>query len=89
LSYFTGSVPVQSNADWKPTSNPICAQVRVIASVLNIRQGPGTQYPVIHKAKKGDTYNVTANIHDWHEVILDDHRKGYAFGNRGQYLELI
>jgi GH25 family lysozyme M1 (1,4-beta-N-acetylmuramidase) len=78
LSYFTGI-----------NDHPIIAQVRVIASALNIRQGPGPQYPVITVAPKGKVYNVTGNLNDWHEVIVDDHTKGYAYGNNGTYLELI
>lgn len=89
IEYFTGAVPAV-DADWTPTSNPICAQVRVIASALNIRKGPGNQYPVLQVAPKGKIFNVTANINDWHEVILDNKGgKGYAFGNNGTYLELI
>ncbi|MDP4087120.1 MAG: GH25 family lysozyme [Bacillota bacterium] len=91
LEWFTGAAQAQpASIGWIPTSNPICAQVRVIASALNIRQGPGTQYPIVQVAKKGKIFNVTANINDWHEVILDNNgSKGYAYGNKGTYLELI
>lgn len=70
--------------------HPIIAQVRVITGALNIRQGPGTQFPVLEVAQKGKIFNVTGNINDWHEVILDNNgHKGYAFGNKGTYLELV
>jgi uncharacterized protein YgiM (DUF1202 family) len=73
----------------QPASHPIIAQVQVIASALNIRTGPGPQYPVITVAPKGRIYNVTGNLNDWHEVIVDSKTKGYAYGNNGTYLKLI
>ena len=88
IEYFTGALPA-ANVDWTPSSNPICAQVKVITDYLNIRQGPGNQYPVITTAKKDKIYNVTANINDWHEVIINSTTKGYAFGKNGTYLELV
>jgi hypothetical protein len=67
----------------------IIAQVEVIADKLNIRTGPGTSYNIIKTVPKGTIFNVTANVNDWHEVIVDDHTKGYAFGNNGTFLSLI
>lgn len=72
------------------TGNPIVAKVQVIVDTLNCRQHPDVNSPVLFVAKKGDVYNVTANINDWHEVIIDnDGHNGYLFGNNGQYLSLI
>lgn len=65
-------------------------QVRVISTALNIRKLPNPQAPILKVANKGDVFNVTANINDWHEVLLDNKgTKGYAFGNNGTYLELV
>lgn len=81
LEWFTGKVAAPEH--------PIIAQVKVIASALNVRKGPGPNYPVICVLTKGKILNVTGNLNDWHEVIVDSHTKGYAFGNNGTYLELI
>jgi len=43
----------------------------------------------IEKAVKGRMYNVTANIKDYHRVILDDHRQGWIKGENGKNLELL
>lgn len=80
LSYFTGKVV---------NDHPIIAQVEVIASALNIRQQPNSQSPIFEVAPKGKIFNVTGNLNDWHEIIVNDHTKGYAFGNNGTYLKLI
>lgn len=86
LSTFNGGKPLE----WFTGKNGIIAQVKVIANALNIRQGPGTQYPVLQVAAKDKIFNVTGNLNDWHEVLLDDKgNKGYAFGNKGLYLELV
>jgi lysozyme len=72
------------------TGNPIVAKVEVIADSLNCRQHPDVNSPVLFVAKKGQQYNVTANINDWHEVIIDnDGYNGYLFGNNGSYLSLV
>jgi hypothetical protein len=72
------------------TGNPIVAQVKVIADNLNCRQLPDINSPVLFVTKKGQVYNVTANVHDWHEVIIDNNgHNGYLFGNNGKYLSLV
>jgi GH25 family lysozyme M1 (1,4-beta-N-acetylmuramidase) len=72
------------------TGNPIVAKVEVIADSLNCRQHPDVNSPILFVAKKGQVYNVTANINDWHEVIIDnDGHNGYLFGNNGTYLSLV
>jgi LysM repeat protein len=73
-----------------PASNPIIAQVKVIATSLNIREQPNPQSKILEVAPQGKVFNVTGNINDWHEVILDNNgHKGFAFGNNGKYLELV
>lgn len=72
------------------TGNPIVAKVEVIVDSLNCRQHPDVNSPVLFVAKKGQLYNVTANINDWHEVIIDNQgHNGYLFGNNGTYLSLV
>jgi len=41
------------------------ASVTVIASALNMRQGPGANYPVIYVAPLGETLNVLATAPGW------------------------
>jgi lysozyme len=97
--FFDGTVsvvaPVISDNNTKypvkpvSTGNPIVSKVYVIVNALNCRQHPDVNSPVLFVAKKGDSFNVTANINDWHEVIIDnDGYNGYLFGNNGQYLSL-
>lgn len=72
------------------TGNPIVAKVKVIADALNCRQHPDPNSPILFVTKKGEVYNVTAYINDWHEVIIDNNgHNGYLFGNNGKYLSLI
>jgi GH25 family lysozyme M1 (1,4-beta-N-acetylmuramidase) len=72
------------------TGNPIVAKVEVIVDYLNCRQQPDSNSPVLFVARKGQQFNVTANIDDWHEVIIDnDGYNGYLYGNNGAYLSLI
>jgi len=74
----------------QPTAGGIIGVVRVKVDGLNIRTGAGTDYRVIDKAVKGRAYNVTANVKDWHEIILDNEgHKGWVFGSNGNYLELL
>lgn len=73
----------------QPLPSGIIGQVRVTASSLRIRKGPGTNYAAVGFAKTGRVYNVTANVNDWHEIIIDAHTKGWVFGNNGQYLALV
>ena len=79
------------NVEQPQTSGGIIGTVRVIADNLNIRSGAGTQYVSIGKAEKGKLYNVTANVSDWHKIILadNDFREAWVFGNNGQYLSLV
>lgn len=70
-------------------SHPIIAQVEVIVDALNIRDGASADAKIIGVAKKDNIYNVTGNINDWHEIIVDDAHKGFVFGNNGKYLSLI
>jgi predicted double-glycine peptidase len=56
-----------------PTS-PIGAQtvnvkrIRVTASSLNVRQGPGTNYPVVDGVTMGQEYNLLSETNGWGEI---------------------
>lgn len=40
-------------------------KAKVTANVLNIRKGPGTNYPVVGSVKKGEVYTIVEEQGDW------------------------
>jgi len=61
-----------------PTSPELMAIVQ--AEVLNVRSGPGTNYPVIASVKQGDSLQVMARNQDanWIEIMLSSGRRGWV-----------
>lgn len=57
----------------------------VLATILNIRSGPGTTYTVISKLSQGTKVLVTGKTGYWYRVTLSDGRTGYA---SSQYIKL-
>jgi N-acetylmuramoyl-L-alanine amidase len=58
----------------------ISEKVAVISgSVVNIRSGPGTDFPALSKASFGASFNVTARQGDWYQIALND-RTGWVAG---------
>lgn len=41
------------------------------------------------KLEKGKMYNVTANVNDYHCLIISDGEKGWVCGENGTNLELV
>lgn len=64
---FTG--PVTPTAG-KPIS--VSGQVTITGSVVNIRTGPGTNFPVVTKVNKGATVTVKEAAFGWYKVLLSD-----------------
>lgn len=54
-----------------PGSNPFQSVV-VTGSVVNLRQGPGTQYAVVGSARSGDTLLVTGEAPDWYRIYVPE-----------------
>lgn len=54
-----------------PPSNPFNS-LTVTGSVVNLRQGPGTQYAVVGRAYAGDSLLVTGETLDWYRVYLPE-----------------
>jgi len=54
-----------------PGTNPF-QQVLVTGNVVNLRQGPGTQYSVVGSARAGDTLLVTGEAPDWYRVYIPE-----------------
>ena len=48
----------------------------VTASLLNVRSGPGTKFPIVATVKKNEYIRVFAGIGDWYVVQLDSNYIG-------------
>ena len=48
----------------------------VTASLLNVRSGPGTKFPVVATVKKNEYIRVFAGIGDWYVVQIDSNYIG-------------
>lgn len=64
-------------ATLEPTAVP---EVTVIVNVLNVRAGPGTEYPVVAKIKKGESFQVFGQNADktWLEIRLSGGGTGWV-----------
>jgi TolB protein len=63
------------------TTNDSSAQAKVLASSLNVREGPGVDYPVVGVAYAGEFLNIvgTSNSH-WVQVVTTNGRTGWISG---------
>ncbi len=61
----------------KTTSTGIVA---IQSGRLNIRRGPGADYPVIATAAKGDVLSIVEEPEEWCKIRLSDGEVGYACG---------
>lgn len=57
-----------------PTPTPVVPTLRVIGERVNVRQGPGTNYPVIGQARRDETYEITGRnpLGGWWEFKYRD-----------------
>lgn len=60
--------------------HPIQQYVRVTASMLNVRTGPGVGHPRIHQLPFGTTAPVVDSRNGWQRVIFDTGRVGWVSG---------
>jgi len=51
-----------------------------VSSYANIRQGPGTSYPVITKVKNGTVLGAVDSLGGWYKVLLADNSTGWISG---------
>ena len=58
-------------------------QATVNTAALNVRQGPGTDTPVIAVVNAGDTLSVTGRnaAASWYRISLEDSRQGWVSGS--------
>lgn len=59
-------------------AEPMFGLVVTQETPLNVRSGPGTEYPIIGKAAKDTALLVTDNAGEWAQVRLPDGSAGYA-----------
>jgi len=60
-------------------------EAEVIASRLNVREGPSTDYPAICKLEKGQTVTVMGKLGDWYAIYNPD--TGVVGAVDGRYIE--
>jgi Bacterial SH3 domain len=75
----TTITPTATPVPLAPVTNP---QV-VASSALNVRSGPGTDYPIIAALQQSEIANITGkNTNgDWWEISLADGQTGWVFGS--------
>ena len=50
----------------------VSGAVTVSGNVVNVRTGPGTNFPVVAKVKRNDTLTVKEQAFGWYKVVLPD-----------------
>ena len=76
-----------------PTNTPVPPQVQVTANVVNLRAGPGTNYPSVGKGQKGQIFDILAKNQQgsWFQIsvngksawVINDARWTSAIGDMG------
>lgn len=52
-----------------------------VSSYANIRQGPGTSYPIITQVKNGTVLGTIGSSGGWYQVLLADNSRGWISGS--------
>ena len=58
--------------------------VKITANVLNVRQGPGTNYPLVTKIGLNEQHNVLAQQNGWYKIKVNN-QEGWVSGDYVQY----
>ena len=77
--------PLQESVSATPTSS-IHSWGIVTATALNVRSGPGINYPVMGKFSDGDCVEVLASSNGWLQAMLPDGQLGWS---SGRYVNLV
>lgn len=84
----TTTTPVTETVSITPTATPVpLAPVTgpqvVASSALNVRSGPGTDYPIIAALQQSEIANITGKNGggDWWEISLANGQNGWVFGS--------
>lgn len=56
----------------EPVPNNPFQTVVVTGRIVNLRQGPGTQYAVVGSAHAGDSLLVTGEAPDWYRIYVPE-----------------
>lgn len=72
---------VNEQAVYINTKADVKQEVIVNVTTANIRQGPGTTYPVVSKVKSGTILGFISSSGGWYEVLLADNSRGWISGN--------
>jgi uncharacterized protein YgiM (DUF1202 family) len=58
----------------------IFPELTVVATILNIRSGPGGGFSIIGQCKKGDRFQILDKNNDWIKIKLEDKKEGWVYG---------
>jgi len=47
---------------------------------MNVRNGPGTEYQIIHKLTKGATYEIIEESNNWYQIEINSETEGWIAG---------
>ena len=67
----------QTKSTYKSFTNSF--NVSVIRNIVNIRKGPGTNYPILTTAKKSTKLKVIGKNGNWYQIILPDGKIGWIY----------
>lgn len=72
--YAPSTVHITTPSAPKPTGTPGGAAqgVVVTANGVNVRTGPGTNFPVVTQVNKGDVVTLKDQAFGWNKVVLGD-----------------
>lgn len=71
--FITG--PISPTGPIMPTAGtptPVSGTATITANNVNVRTGPGTNFPVVSKVKKGTTMTIKDEAFGWYKVVLPD-----------------
>ncbi|WP_349407988.1 SH3 domain-containing protein [Pseudalkalibacillus sp. SCS-8] len=54
--------------------------VALLHDGTNLRSGPSTSHPVIHRGDMGDQFPLVAKVGDWYKIRLENNKEAYVAG---------
>lgn len=78
---LTADTPVPTEAAPTPTPEP-AAKAVVNTNTMNVRSGPGTNYPIVGRVPRGTTFDITGRnaAGDWWQVCCVNNQNGWVVG---------
>lgn len=67
--------------EYTPTAGTmmgVSGKATITGSSVNIRTGPGTNFPVVTKVKKGATVTIKEQAFGWYNIVLSDGSTGWV-----------